>query len=64
MIPIQVMRVAKSVSDTPCGGQIIMSGETLADIASIKDLMFQASVIFWTIGASINPYSLPPLRPF
>ena len=39
----QVMRVAKAVSDTPSGGQIIMSGESLAEIASIKDLMSEAS---------------------
>ena len=44
------MRVAKAVSDTPSGGQIIMSGESLADIASIKDLMNEVSVSFRPIG--------------
>ena len=37
------MRIAKKVSDTPCGGQIIMSGESLAQIASLKDLKSQES---------------------
>jgi hypothetical protein len=37
--PGQVVQIAKAVSDTPCGGQIIMSGESLAEIASLKHLM-------------------------
>jgi len=39
----KVVRVAKAVSDTPCGGQIIMSGESLAEIASVKHLMAEVA---------------------
>lgn len=34
----QVAEVAKAVSDAPCGGMIVMSGETLAAVASMQDL--------------------------
>ena len=36
-----VMKTAEAVAHTPCGGQIIMSGESLAAICSIQDLMAQ-----------------------
>ena len=38
-----VMRVAEAVSNVPCGGQIVMSGDTLASIASMQDLMAEVS---------------------
>ncbi len=38
-----VMRVAEAVANTPCGGQIVMSGETLASIASMQDLMAEVA---------------------
>ena len=37
------MRVAEAVANTPCGGQIVMSGETLASIASMQDLMAEVA---------------------
>ena len=36
-----VAEVTKAVSDMPCGGQIIMTSETLADIESMHDLMLK-----------------------
>jgi class 3 adenylate cyclase len=35
----EVAKVAKLVSDAPSGGQIVMSGEALAQIQSVHDLM-------------------------
>ena len=29
---------AKAVSDAPCGGQIVMSGETLGEVESLQHL--------------------------
>ncbi len=37
------MRVAEAVANVPCGGQIVMSGDTLASIASFQDLMDEVS---------------------
>jgi class 3 adenylate cyclase len=34
----EVASIAKAVSDAPCGGQIVMSGETLAEVRSMQDL--------------------------
>jgi hypothetical protein len=39
----RVMRVAEAVANAPCGGQIVMSGDTLASITSLQDLMLEAS---------------------
>jgi hypothetical protein len=36
---LQVAKIAKKVSDAPCGGQIVMSGDTLAQVRSMQDLM-------------------------
>ena len=36
---LQVAEIAKAVSDTPCGGQIIITGETMAEIRSMSSLM-------------------------
>ena len=42
----QVADIAKAVSDAPCGGQIIMTGETLAEISSMQDLAAMVSGSF------------------
>jgi len=48
----KVVAKAKEVSDTPCGGQIIMSGETLAAITSVQQLMCRLADQFsvWSSG--------------
>ena len=48
----RVAEVAKAVSDMPCGGQIIMTSETLADIESMHDLMLK-------VGTLANPRCRP-----
>ena len=36
---LQVAEIAKAVSETPCGGQIIITGETMAEIRSMSSLL-------------------------
>jgi hypothetical protein len=47
----RVAKIAKLVSDTPSGGQIVMSGDSLAQIRSVQDLM--------TRVCSCSPSRLP-----
>lgn len=42
LLSLQVAKIAKAVSDTPCGGEIIITGETMAAIASMAELTEQA----------------------
>jgi hypothetical protein len=38
-----VMQIAEAVSNAPCGGQIVVSGDTMASIVSMQDLMAEVS---------------------
>jgi len=49
----EVASIAKAVSDAPCGGQIVMSGETLAEVRSMQDLSKRVALMCagWRHGA-------------
>ena len=48
--------MAKAVSDAPCGGQIIMSSESLAEITSLKHLMAEvrSSALLESLGSLVS----------
>jgi len=53
----QVAKIAKAVSDAPSGGQIVISGDTLAEVRSVHDLMTRVRLRFCGIPQS---HHLPP----
>ena len=57
----RVLKVAKAVSDAPCGGQIIMSGDALAAVESLQALKktVAAKCAGWRHGSSLDDPTMP-----
>jgi len=57
----EVAEIAKAVSDTPCGGQIIMTSQTLAEIVSFQDLMERVAAFCagWRHGEAMEDPHMP-----
>jgi len=57
----QVAKIAKAVSDAPSGGQIVISGDTLAEVRSVHDLMTRVAHLCagWRHGEAMGDPTMP-----